>query len=202
MLSRFVLRKLMQSERIAADFWLKPHPCYGAAGARGLNGRDAINLDVKLSCPCGNADEDSSRRVLGKVAYVDLVNGRKLLDRRAIHIALQDVLQRRPRCFEAKLHLLKSKLGLALDRSDDYLAGVRIERRKPRNIQGIAMTRHDGSWRFPSFQIRGKGLDADDLPFNWNAPAAGGLGWKQITPGLATNVSVCNEMRIPQTART
>jgi hypothetical protein len=64
------------------------------------------------------------------------------------------------------------------------------------------MTRHDGSWRFPSFQIRGKGLDADDLPFNWNAPAAGGLGWKQITPGLATNVSVCNEMRIPQTART
>jgi hypothetical protein len=29
-----------------------------------------------------------------------------------------------------------------------------------------------------------------------------GLVWKQITPDLATNVSACDEMRIPQSART
>src|SRR6185295_1084405 len=89
---------------------------------------DAVDLDVEMSRPCRNAYEDTGGRVLGKVTGIDRVDLRKLLDRRAVHIALEDILQRCSRRLQAKLHLLQDKLGLPLDRSMDDGAGVGVER--------------------------------------------------------------------------
>src|SRR4051812_49851752 len=89
-----------------------------------LDRRDAVDLDVETSRPCWNADEDTGGRVLGKVTGIDRVDLRKPLDRRAVHIALEDILQRRSRRLQAKLHLLQDQLGLPLDRSMDDRAGV------------------------------------------------------------------------------
>src|SRR5215475_5449046 len=85
---------------------------------------NAVDLDIKTSRPCGNADQDAGGRVLGKIAGVDCIDRRYLIDRRAVDIAFQDVVQGRPCCFQAEPHLLQDKLGLALERSVGDLSGV------------------------------------------------------------------------------
>ena len=103
-----------------------------------LSNGDAIHFDIERSRPCGNADKDSSGRVLGKVPSVDRVDCRKFLDRRAIHVALKNVFQRRSRRLEAKLHLFQNKVGLALNWGFNYLSGVGVEWRKPGDVDRIA----------------------------------------------------------------
>src|ERR1700686_1356312 len=88
---------------------------------------DAVDFDVEMAGPGRNIHEDSGRRVFGKIPRIDRVHGRELLDRSAIHVTLEDVLKRRSRRHQAELHLLKHKLGLALDRRADHLAGNGIE---------------------------------------------------------------------------
>src|SRR5205823_14954467 len=81
---------------------------------------------------------DSGGRVFGKVSSVDSVDCCKFLNRRAIHIAFEDVLQRRPRRLEAKFHLLQNKFGLALDWRFNHFSGAGIEWRKPGDVDHIA----------------------------------------------------------------
>src|SRR3979411_2024388 len=92
-----------------------------------LDSGNAIDLDVEVSGPRGNVDEDAGWRVLREEAPVDLVHDSELFHRGAIHIALKDLLQRRSRRLEAKPHLLQHEFGLALDRGIHDLARVRIE---------------------------------------------------------------------------
>jgi hypothetical protein len=61
---------------------------------------------------------------------------------RAIHVALENILERRSCRFQTKLHLFKKKLGLALDRRVDDLARGGVEWRKARHEYRIAMPRH------------------------------------------------------------
>jgi len=103
-----------------------------------LSNGDAIHFDIERSRPCGNADKDPSGRVLGEISGVDRVDRCKFLDRRAIHVALEHVLQRRSRRLEAKLHLCQNKFGLALNWGFNYLSGVGVEWRKPRDVDRIA----------------------------------------------------------------
>jgi len=57
------------------------------------NRGDTVDLDVKTAGPCGDVHEDPCRRILGEKAFVDFVDGVEL-DRRAVDIALEHVLQR------------------------------------------------------------------------------------------------------------
>src|SRR3569832_710313 len=92
---------------------------------------DAVDLDVEMTRPGRHVDEDPRRRVLRKVSCIDRIDDREFLDRGAVDVALENVIQRRSGDFETQFHLLEHDLGLALDWSIDDLAGRRIEWRKP-----------------------------------------------------------------------
>src|SRR6202012_1933088 len=75
---------------------------------------DAVNLDVEMSRPGGDIHKNAGGRILGKVAGIDRIDGGEFLNRRAIDMAFENLLQRRARRFQAKLHLLQHQFGLAL----------------------------------------------------------------------------------------
>src|SRR6202166_5142588 len=90
----------------------------------------AVDLDIERTGPLRDAEEDSGRRVLGEVAFVDLVEGLEALGGYAEHVALQHVIEVRPRRLQHCLHLFEDALGLALERRMlQELAGVRVEGR-------------------------------------------------------------------------
>src|SRR6185437_14814397 len=75
----------------------------------------AVDLDIERTGPLRDAEEDSGRRVLGEVAFVDLVEGLEALGGYAEHVALQHVIEVRPRRLQRCLHLFEDALGLALE---------------------------------------------------------------------------------------
>jgi len=87
-------------------------------------------------CQGQHADEAARRRIFGKIARVNRVDGVEILGVRAVHVALDDVVERGAGGHQAKLDLLK--LDLALDRPSFNLAGRRIERRNIRDEDQIA----------------------------------------------------------------
>jgi hypothetical protein len=52
----------------------------------------AVDLDIERTGPLRDAEEDSGRRVLGEVAFVDLIEGLEALGGYAEHVALQHVI--------------------------------------------------------------------------------------------------------------
>src|ERR1700730_1671094 len=125
-----------------------------------------------MSRPGWNVHEDSCGWIFEKIPGIDHVHRRELLDRRTIHVALQDSLEGRPRGFKTQLHLFENELGLALDRRVDHLTGHGVEWGEARNIDRIAMPRHRRSRRLPFFQIRGERLHANDLSFHCGLPCS------------------------------
>src|SRR6202012_5394162 len=113
--------------------------------------------------PCRNADEDPCRRVLREIPGIDRVDRGKLLDRRAVDIAFQHLLERRARRLEAELHLFEHELGLALERCVDDLTGCRIEGWKPRNVERVAMLGHGRRGRVLTFQPSRSRFAANNL---------------------------------------
>jgi|SRR5580693_7655771 hypothetical protein len=55
--------------------------------------RHAIDLDVEAAVPGRDIDEDPRRRVVGKEAPIDLVDGGEHVDRSDIHIHLEHVVE-------------------------------------------------------------------------------------------------------------
>src|ERR1700679_1910115 len=55
---------------------------------------DTINLNVERTRPGGNANEDSCWRMLRKIPRIDCIHGRELFHRRAVHRALEHILER------------------------------------------------------------------------------------------------------------
>src|SRR6202047_396415 len=76
----------------------------------------AVDLDIERTGPLRDAEEDSGRRVLWEVAFVDLVEGLEALGGYAEHVALQHVIEVRPRRLQRCLHLFEDALGLPLGR--------------------------------------------------------------------------------------
>ena len=76
----------------------------------------SVDLDIERAGPLRDAEEDSGRRVLGEVAFVDLVEGLEALGGYAEHVALQHVIEVRPRRLQRCLHLFEDALGLAFER--------------------------------------------------------------------------------------
>ena len=81
---------------------------------------DAVYLDIKRPRPSRNVNEYPRRRVLREEPNVNFIHGGKLLDGRAVNVALsQDLIQRRAGRLEAKLHMPQ----------DDFSLSVRSDRR-------------------------------------------------------------------------
>src|ERR1700733_6899183 len=87
---------------------------------------DAVALDIEMPRPGRDVHENPRRRVFREIAEGDRVDRGKLLDRRAIDIAFEDVIERRSCCLQAKLQLVENEFGLALYRSVDDLTRRRI----------------------------------------------------------------------------
>ena len=103
---------------------------YPAASRSALRDGHAVDLDIERTGPLRDTEEDSGRRVLGEVAFADLVEGLEALGGYAEHVALQHVIEVRPRRLQRGLHLFEDALGLALERRMlQELAGVRVEGR-------------------------------------------------------------------------
>ncbi len=124
------------------------------------------SISIEMPGPGRHADEDPRWRIFRKVTRVDRVDGSELLDRRAVHIALEHVVQRRPRRLDAKLELLQNELGLAFNGCVHDLAGLGIERRKARDIDRVAVAGDRRGRRLPPLQIGGQRLDTNDFPFH------------------------------------
>src|ERR1700733_3925761 len=87
----------------------------------------AVDLDVERPGPLRDAEEDSSGRVLGEVAFVNLVEGLEARGGYAEHVALQHVIQVRPRRLQHCLQLFEAALDLTLERRMlQEFAGVRV----------------------------------------------------------------------------
>jgi hypothetical protein len=110
---------------------------------RVVSNRNAIHLDVEPSWQCGNANVNPRGWVPWKVSSIDRVDRCKFLDRRAIHVAFEHVLQRRSRRLQAKLELFQNQFRLALDWGVDHLSGVGVEWRKPGDVDRIAASSDD-----------------------------------------------------------
>jgi hypothetical protein len=65
-------------------------------------GGDAVDLDVEVTGPRRHIHEDASWWILREVPGVDGVDGGEFLDRRAVHVAFEHVLQRRPGRLQAE----------------------------------------------------------------------------------------------------
>src|SRR5262249_31924234 len=90
---------------------------------------DAVDLHVERTVPGGHADEAARRRVRRKIPRVDRIDGPEMRRVGAIHVALDDLVERRAGRRQAELHLLEHDLGLSFDRQALDLAGGRIVRR-------------------------------------------------------------------------
>jgi hypothetical protein len=120
--------------------------------ASSLNRGDAVGLDVERARPGRDAHEDPGRRVLRKISGVDGIHRRELLDRGAIDVALQDLIEGGTGGLEAQLHLLHNQLRLALDGSLDDLPRLRIEGWEARHINRVAMAGDGRGQRLPALQ--------------------------------------------------
>jgi hypothetical protein len=128
-----------------------------SARRRTLSRSNTVDLDVKRSGPGGNADKYPGGRVRGKITSIDRIDGCEFLNRGAIHVAFEHVLQERARRLEAELHLFQNKLGLAFDRGFDHLSGVGVEGRKPGDVDRVAAARNGRGRRLPVFQAGRQG---------------------------------------------
>src|ERR1700753_1418011 len=86
------------------------------AGRPASDCRDAVYLDVKAAFPRKNVDEDACGRILREIASVDPVDRAEFFDGGTIHVALEDVFERRSRRLQTQFHLFEHKFGLTLDR--------------------------------------------------------------------------------------
>src|SRR5580704_2910528 len=136
----------------------------------------AVDLDIEWTGPLRDAEEDSGRRVLGKVAFVDLVEGLEALGGYAEHVALQHVIEVRPRRLQHCLHLFEDALGLALERRMlQELAGVRVEGRQAGHEHHVPSSGADRDGSAPFLKIGVERFDADDLSFHGLPPLSLGL---------------------------
>ena len=94
----------------------------------------------------------------------------------AIHRALQYLVERGPRRFDAELHLLEDEFRLALDRRSDHLVGGRVKRREARDVNGIAMTGERGGGRSPPETRRASLLAPQSRPFLGHEDTVRGFG--------------------------
>src|ERR1700676_2661051 len=91
----------------------------------------AVDLDIERTGPLRDAEEDPGRRVLWEVAFVDLVKGLEALGGLAEQVALQHVIEVRPRRLQHCLQLFEDALHLELERRmlQEFAAG-RVEGRQ------------------------------------------------------------------------
>src|ERR1700761_8864780 len=80
---------------------------------------DAVDLDIEMPWPGWDVHENPRRRVFREIAEVDRVDSGKLLDRRAIDIAFEDVIR-------TTILLSPSKASVGRER---VRSGARSERR-------------------------------------------------------------------------
>src|SRR5271169_3719378 len=131
----------------------------------------AVDLDLERTGPLRDAEEDSGRRVLGEVAFVDLVEGLEALGGYAEHVALQHVIEVRPRRLQHCLHLFEDALCLALERRMlQELAGVRVEGRQAGHEHHVPSSGADRDGSAPFLKIGVERFDADDLSFHGPPP--------------------------------
>src|SRR4029079_9012671 len=116
-----------------------------------LDSCDAI--DFEATGPGRHIDEDPCRRIFRKLTRIDRVDRGELLDRSAINIALQNLVQGRASRLQTKLHLFNDDLGLPLDRRVDDLAGRWIERRKSGDVDRVSVARNRRCRSLPALQI-------------------------------------------------
>src|ERR1700742_1247559 len=128
------------------------------------DGGDAVDFDVEAAVPGGNTDEDPRRPVLREILAVDLVDVGEEIDRRAVDVAFEDIVQRRAGRLEHQLNLLQDRLGLCLDRSRplDDLA-VLVERGAAGEIKRVAVADDGAGGRLVLLEQGGDRLDANDL---------------------------------------
>src|SRR5262249_42907406 len=122
-----------------------------------------VDLHVERTVPGGHADEAARRRVRRKIPRVDRIDGLEMRRVGAIHVALDDPVERRAGRRQAELHLLEPDLGLSCDRQGLDLAGGRIVRRDVRHEDEIAAPHDHGARDLAGFGIGGQRLDANGL---------------------------------------
>src|SRR5580704_14845823 len=127
---------------------------------------DAVYLDIKRPRPSRNVNENSRRRILREEPNVNFIHGGKLLDGRAVNVALKDLIQRRAGRLEAKLHLSQDDFSLLFDRTGDDLTGFRVEGRESGDINHVTMAGHGRCRCLPSFQIGRYRLYPNDFSFH------------------------------------
>src|SRR6202047_3234206 len=127
----------------------------------------AVDFDIERAGPLRDAEEYSGRRVLGEVAFVYLVEGLEALGGYAEHVALQHVIEVRPRRLQRCLHLFEDALGLALERGMlQEFAGVRVEGRHAGHEHHVPSSGADRDGSAPFLKIGAERFDADDLSFH------------------------------------
>src|SRR5262249_60221198 len=124
---------------------------------------NAVDLHVEWTVPGRHADEAARRGVRGEIPRVDRIDGLEMRRVRAIHVALDDPVERRAGRGQAELHLLEHDLGLAFDRQALDLAGGRIVGRDVRHKDEIAAPHGHADRDFAGFGIGGQRLDANRL---------------------------------------
>src|SRR5436190_18250076 len=153
-----------------------------ALGASTLECYDTIDFDVEWSRPRWHMQEDAGRGVSRNIAGIDVVEDAEMrFVRRAVDVALQHAIQGRTGSFKAKPHLLQNQLRLSCEWHPLDLAGLRIERRQARHINGF--TRHDHRIDRPlaaAFEICRNRLDAD---------------WRAFHLGLQVGLHFCRTVR-------
>src|SRR5271155_883178 len=133
----------------------------------------AVDLDIERTGPLRDAEEDSGRRVLGEVAFVDLVEGLEALGGYAEHVALQHVIEVRPRRLQHCLQLFEDALDLTLERRMlQEFAGVRVEGRQAGHEHHVPGSGADRDGSVPFLKIGVERFDADDLSFHRPPPSS------------------------------
>lgn len=119
--------------------------------AASSNHRDTVDFDVERAGPRGHVEEDACRCIGRKESGVDFVECAEMaFAGRAIHIALDDALQRRSRSFKTLFHLLQYKLRLPFEWQAPDLAGVGFEGRQARHVDVFARDNNRIDRAFPS----------------------------------------------------
>src|SRR5262249_36228825 len=143
--------------------WLRPKAKLQIRLASDSDRGNAVDLHVERAVPGGHADEAARRRIRREIPRVDRIDGLEMRGVGAIHVALDDFVERRAGRRQAELHLLEHDLRLPLDRQALDLARGRIVGRDVRHEDEIAASHGHGDRDLAGFGIGGQRLDANCL---------------------------------------
>jgi len=142
---------------------------------------DTVDLDVEWPREAWNAEKDARWRFRMEIPRVYVVELSEVGRIRAIHVALDHALHRRPGSFQTPLHLIKDDFGLLLERALSRLPADGIKWGQTGNEDEIARDddRKDRSLA-STLQIRRKRLYPDRSALHIPLLDALVVGWTPI----------------------